>query len=57
MAGNGGVVKMMADIQILYVKRGYIPDGRGLAQGGKSLEYGDQVTIDDRLTLYFTKNL
>ena len=48
---------MMADIQILYVKCGYIPDGQGLAQGRKPLKYGEQVTIDDRLTLYFTKNL
>lgn len=48
---------MMADIQILYVKCGYIPDGQGLTQGGKSLVYGDKVAIDDKLTLYFTKNL
>lgn len=57
MARKGGVVKMMADIQILYVKCSYIPDGQGLTQGGKSLVYGDKVAIDDKLTLYFTKNL
>ena len=58
IAGIG--VGMTADYgaaQILYVKRGYIPDGRGLIKGGQSLSYGDRVSIDDELTLYFTKQL
>ena len=43
--------------QRLYVKRGYIPDGRGISQGGKILQYGDKIKVDDRLTLWLTKNL
>lgn len=41
--------------QILYVQRGYRPDGRGLAVRGVSSQHGDQVTVDDDLTLYLTK--
>jgi GNAT superfamily N-acetyltransferase len=58
VAGIG--VGMTADYgaaQILYVKRGYIPDGRGLIKDGQPLTYGEQVTVDDELTLYFTKSL
>ncbi|HSK70873.1 MAG TPA: GNAT family N-acetyltransferase [Pyrinomonadaceae bacterium] len=43
--------------QRLYVKRGYIPDGRGISQNGRFLKYGDKITIDDDLNLYFTKDL
>jgi GNAT superfamily N-acetyltransferase len=43
--------------QILYVRRGYIPDGRGICWGEKRCQYGDQVSVDDGLTLYFTKQL
>jgi ribosomal protein S18 acetylase RimI-like enzyme len=43
--------------QILYVNRGYIPDGRGLIVDGQPVVQGDLVTIDDALTLYFLKTL
>lgn len=43
--------------QILYVKRGYIPNGRGISWSGSTCSYDDQVTIDDSLVLYFTKGL
>ena len=43
--------------QQLYVKRGYIPDGLGISQKGKILKYGDNITIDEDLTLWFTKKL
>jgi GNAT superfamily N-acetyltransferase len=43
--------------QILYVRHGYIPDGRGICWGEKRCQYGDQVSVDDALTLYFTKQL
>ena len=43
--------------QILYVKRGYIPDGLGVFQQGRYLKYGEQVQVDDDVTLYFTKRL
>lgn len=58
IAGIG--VGMTADYgvaQILYVKRGYRPDGRGLAVHGISSQHGDQVTVDDALTLYLTKRV
>ncbi len=43
--------------QVLYVRRGYIPDGLGMSRRGQFLQYGDQITVDDDLTLYFTKPL
>jgi GNAT superfamily N-acetyltransferase len=43
--------------QVLYVKRGYIPDGRGVYYQGRYPGYGDGVEIDDDLTLYLTKRL
>jgi len=45
------------DAQRLYVKRGYVPDGRGISQYGRFLKYGDTVTVDDDLVLGFTKLL
>ena len=56
VAGIG--VGMTADYgaaQRLYVKRGYIPDGRGLTYDGKTLEHGESTINDDGLVLYFTK--
>lgn len=43
--------------QRLYVRRGYVPDGRGIAYHGRTLGYGEQVTVDDDLVLCFTKTL
>lgn len=43
--------------QRLYVLRGYVPDGRGISWQNRFPKYGEQVTVDDRLNLYFTKNL
>jgi ribosomal protein S18 acetylase RimI-like enzyme len=57
-AGIG--VGMTADYgpaQILYVRRGYLPDGRGLFQDGRHLEYGDQAVVNDDLALYLTRSL
>jgi hypothetical protein len=42
---------------VMYAKRGYIPDSRGLFQQGKHLQYGETVVIDDYLVLYFTKSV
>lgn len=56
VAGIG--VGMTADYgaaQILYVQRGYRPDGRGLAVRGAPAAYGDVVTVDDDLVLYLTR--
>lgn len=42
---------------ILYVRRGYIPDGRGVYQNQRHCQHGDLVVLDDELILYLTKNL
>jgi ribosomal protein S18 acetylase RimI-like enzyme len=58
VAGIG--VGMTADYgaaQRLYVKRGYIPDGRGLTYDGNVLAHGESTLNDDSLVLYFTKAL
>ena len=52
-----GLTEDYGAAQILYCQRGYIPDGRGISWQGKSCQFGDQVTVDDGLTLYFTKQL
>lgn len=43
--------------QRLYVKRGYIPDGRGITYRDRYVEEGAQVVVDDDLVLHFTKQL
>ena len=43
--------------QRLYVRQGYIPDGRGLYTNGVWVKWGTQVTVDENLALYFTKQL
>jgi ribosomal protein S18 acetylase RimI-like enzyme len=56
VAGIGvGLTADYGAAQILYAKRGYAPDGRGVHSGGRQLSYGDQVSIDDDLVLYLTK--
>lgn len=58
VAGIGvGLYADYGAAQRLYVKRGYVPDSRGIYQGGKNLAYGDQAIVDDDLVLYFTKDL
>ena len=43
--------------QVLYAQRGYVPDGRGVFYHGKYPKYWEQVTIDDDLCLYLTRQL
>jgi GNAT superfamily N-acetyltransferase len=43
--------------QRMYVRRGYIPDGRGLIYDGKQVPPGELVRNDDSATLMFTKPL
>ena len=43
--------------QSLYIKRGYVPDGRGVFYQGRYPTYGEQVQIGDDLALYLTKRL
>jgi len=58
LAGIGvGMTSDYGAAQRLYVLRGYVPDGRGLFYKNHSTPQGEQVTVDDDLVLYFTKEL
>lgn len=57
-AGIGfGMYKDYGAAQILYIKRGYIPDGNGLVKDYKSIPYGQTITVDDSIVLYLVKKL
>ncbi len=43
--------------QKLYVQRGYLPDGRGIAYQNQTVRPGETVRVDDDLVLMFTKSL
>jgi len=58
IAGIGvGMYSDYGAAQRMYVLRGYIPDGRGLYYKDHYPVYGETVTVDDDLALYFTKEL
>ena len=41
--------------QQFYVKRGYIPDGKGITYQNKYLDYGQNIILDDDLILWFLR--
>jgi GNAT superfamily N-acetyltransferase len=43
--------------QRLYVKRGYVPDGRGITWQNRTVAYRDQVLVDDELVLWLIRSL
>ena len=43
--------------QRMYVKRGYVPDGKGVAYHGRTAKPGQEVTVDDSLVLFLVKDL
>lgn len=43
--------------QAMYVRRGYVPDACGLTSQTRHVQWGDTVTVNDHLVLYFTKRL
>lgn len=43
--------------QRMYVRRGYVPDGRGVTVGGRVVEPGATVVLDDDAVLAFTRAL
>lgn len=43
--------------QRLYIKRGYVPDGRGAHYAGAALAPGQPYPADDNLALYLVKRL
>lgn len=52
-----GMTADYGDAQRLYVRLGYVPDGLGLHYKCGSLKYGNQVTVDDDLVLFLTKDI
>jgi GNAT superfamily N-acetyltransferase len=45
------------DAQRLYARRGYVPDGLGVASRNRVLKHGDVVVVDDDLVLHLVKTL
>ncbi|MEV4636872.1 GNAT family N-acetyltransferase [Actinoplanes sp. NPDC049548] len=57
-AGIGvGLYADYAAAHLLYLRRGYLPDGRGVAYGGKPVEPEAPVRVDDALALMMTRPL
>jgi GNAT superfamily N-acetyltransferase len=58
VAGIGfGLYADYGAAQRMYVSRGYVPDGNGIAYNGANVEPGRTVVVDDDLVLYLTKTL
>ena len=58
IAGIGvGMTPDYGAAQRLYMLRGYVPDGRGLYYQDHYVRYGEQITIDDDLGIFLTKEL
>ena len=52
-----GLTKDYGAAQILYVKRGYVPDGNGVTYAREPTRHGEIRPIDDDLCLMFLKDL
>ncbi len=52
-----GLTHDYGQAQRLYIRLGYMPDGKGVIKDNKKLNYGDQVTLGDDPILYLTKTL
>ena len=52
-----GMYPDYGNAQRLYVKMGYVPDGRGLTYNGHILKPMQRTMNDDNLVLFFTKEL
>lgn len=58
VAGIGvGLTANYGAAQVLYVRRGYVPDGRGIISGAEPVRPGASVAADDDLVLYLTRRL
>ncbi len=42
--------------QILYIKKGFVPNGLGVTYKYKDIKAGNMVCVDDDLILWMTKN-
>ncbi len=52
-----GLASDYAAAQRLYIRRGYLPDGRGLVWKNRRVLFGEEVIVDDDLVLCLTKVL
>ncbi|GAK40913.1 GNAT family N-acetyltransferase [Paenibacillus urinalis] len=52
-----GLYKDYGNAQMMYNKRGYVMDGRGIVYKNMEVKPGHQVTVDDDLLLYLIKDL
>ncbi|MDF2964940.1 MAG: Acyl-CoA N-acyltransferase [Rickettsiaceae bacterium] len=52
-----GLHESYGNAQKLYVKRGYIPDGRGITYKDRIVEFDEKIPLDDDLVIWFTKKL
>ena len=52
-----GLTSDYAAAHRLYLKRGYLPDGQGIAYENATLKFGDATTVDDNLALGMIKDL
>lgn len=58
MAGIGvGLTADYGAAQILYVKRGYVPDGLGVSQNEVFIKSGERIEVNDDLVLQLKKKL
>lgn len=58
VAGIGvGIFSSYGNAQILYVNRGYVPDGKGIFSGEEHVQYGESIVVNDDVALYLTKTL
>ena len=56
VAGLGvGLYADYGPAQQMYIRRGYVPDGRGLMYKNQPVNPGRDVFVDDDLLLFFTK--
>jgi len=53
----GGVDGGYGPAQKLYVKRGYVPDGKGVTYNYQPVIPGNSYSVDDDLVLWFTKTM
>ena len=57
-AGIGfGVTQDYGAAQVLYINRGYKPDGRGLCKNGIPVKHRETIEIDDDVAFYLIKDL
>jgi ribosomal protein S18 acetylase RimI-like enzyme len=58
IAGIGvGLYADYGAAQLMYFRRGYLPDGRGVTYRGVTVAAGSRVPVDDDLALMMTRRL